>query len=87
MDWKKPTAADFRLFSDILKSAGGKSVLVHCQVNLRGSSFSFLYRVMHEGAPIDATRDKLTGIWAPNPTWKKFIESTLAADGKKVEWL
>ncbi len=85
--WREPTAEDFRLFSDILNSAKGRNVLVHCQVNLRGSSFSFLYRVIHEGAPIDAARDKLTGVWMPNPTWKTFIETTLAAKGKKVEWL
>ncbi len=85
--WSNPGAEDFRLFSDILNSAKGKNVLVHCQVNLRGSSFSFLYRVIQEGAPIEATRDKLTGVWMPNPTWKKFIETTLATHGKKVEWL
>jgi len=85
--WTNPTGEDFRLFSDILESAKKMNVLVHCQVNLRGSSFSFLYRVIQEGAPIDATREKLTGVWMPQPTWKKFIERTLAAHGKRVEWL
>ncbi|MBI3715171.1 MAG: protein tyrosine phosphatase family protein [Betaproteobacteria bacterium] len=85
--WTHPTAEDFRVFSDILDSAKKKNVLVHCQVNLRGSSFSFLYRVIQEGAAVDAAREKLTGVWMPQPTWKKFIEATLAAHGKKVEWL
>ncbi len=87
VDWGNPTAEDFRVFSDILNSAKKKNVLVHCQVNLRGSSFTFLYRMIHEGAPLDATRDKLTGVWMPRPTWKKFIETTMTANGKKMEWL
>ncbi|MCY7388702.1 MAG: protein tyrosine phosphatase family protein, partial [Burkholderiales bacterium] len=78
-----PTAEDFRLFSDVLKSAGRKNVLVHCQINLRGSSFSYLYRVIGESANEDEARSKLTGVWMPNPVWKKFIESTLAAHGRK----
>lgn len=45
-----PTAEDFRLFSDVMKSAAKNNVLVHCQVNLRGSSFSYLYRVITESA-------------------------------------
>ena len=82
-----PTAEDFRLFSDVMKSAAKKTVLVHCQINLRGSSFSYLYRVIHEGAAEEETRDKLHGVWMPNPVWKKFIEGVLTANGKKVEIL
>lgn len=80
-----PTAEDFRLFSDVMKSAVKRNVLVHCQINLRGSSFSYLYRVIHEGAAEEDTRDRLFGVWMPNPVWKKFIEGVLAANGKKAE--
>ncbi|MEO8385622.1 MAG: protein tyrosine phosphatase family protein [Betaproteobacteria bacterium] len=80
-----PTAEDFRLFSDILKSTARKNVLVHCQINLRGSSFSFLHRIINESANEDEARSKLTGVWIPNPTWKKLIENILASAGKKVE--
>lgn len=80
-----PTAEDFRLFSDIMKSAAKKNVLVHCQINLRGSSFSYLYRVINESASEDEAHSKLTGVWMPNPVWKKFIENVLATAGKKVE--
>src|SRR5260221_3227791 len=83
--WGRPTIEDFQLFSNVLKAAGGRNVLVHCQVNLRGSSFSFLYRVIHEAAPVNDSLAKLTGVWAPNPVWKKFIETVLAASGKKLD--
>ena len=82
-----PTVEDFRLFGDIMKSVSKKNVLVHCQINLRGSSFSYLHRVINESAIEDEARGKLTGVWMPNPTWKKFIESILASAGRKVELL
>ena len=86
VNFGKPTAEDFRVFTDVMKSAA-KNVLVHCQVTLRGSSFTFLYRVIHENAPVDDTRRKLLGVWEPDPVWKKFIKTTLEAHGKKVEIL
>jgi protein tyrosine phosphatase (PTP) superfamily phosphohydrolase (DUF442 family) len=88
VNFPNPTAEDFRLFSDVLKVMAKKSVLVHCQVNLRGSSFTFLHRVIYEtadAAEADEARAKLNSVWAPNPTWKKFIEAMLAANGKKLE--
>jgi protein tyrosine phosphatase (PTP) superfamily phosphohydrolase (DUF442 family) len=85
--FSNPTAEDYRLFSDVMNAVARKNVLVHCQVNLRGSSFSYLYRVISESANEDESRRKLTGVWMPNPTWKKFIEGILAASGKKVEIL
>ena len=87
VNFGKPTAEDFRVFTDVMKSAAKNNVLVHCQVNLRGSSFTFLYRVIHESAPVDDTRRKLLGVWEPDPVWKKFIETTLEAHGEKVEIL
>jgi len=85
VDFGNPTAEDFRVFSAMLKTVEKKNVLVHCQVNLRGSSFTFLYRVIHEATPADDARGKLNSVWVPNPTWTKFIESVLAANGKKGE--
>ena len=76
---------DFRLFSDVMKSVAQKNVLVHCQINLRGSAFTYLYRVINESANEDEARGKLTGVWVPDPTWKKFIAEVLAESGKKME--
>ena len=87
VNFGNPTAEDFRVFSEVMKSVTKKNVLVHCQVNLRGSAFSFLYRVIHENAPIEETRNKMLGIWSPDAVWRKFIDATLAANGKKVEIL
>jgi protein tyrosine phosphatase (PTP) superfamily phosphohydrolase (DUF442 family) len=87
VEFGAPTAEDFRVFSAIMKAAAGKSVYVHCQANLRGSSFVFLYRVIHEDAPVGETIARLTGVWQPDKVWRKFIDETLAAHGKKAEIL
>jgi protein tyrosine phosphatase (PTP) superfamily phosphohydrolase (DUF442 family) len=87
VDFGRPTPEDFRFFSEALKANAGRNVFVHCQVNMRGSAFTFLYRVIHEGAPVNESLAKMHGVWAPDPVWKKFIEDTLRAHGKYVELL
>jgi protein tyrosine phosphatase (PTP) superfamily phosphohydrolase (DUF442 family) len=85
VDFGRPTAADFKLFVDEMQRRKRENVLVHCQVNMRGTAFVFLYRVIHENAPIDETAARLTGVWIPDSVWKKFIDDTLAAHGKKAD--
>ena len=85
VDFRRPTAADFKLFVDEMQRRPADNVLVHCQVNMRGTAFVFLYRVIYENAPVDEAAAKLTGVWIPDRVWKKFIDETLAANGKKAD--
>jgi hypothetical protein len=71
----------------VLKANRERNVFVHCQVNMRGTAFTFLYRVIHEGADPRDTLAKLQSVWNPDPVWKRFIEETLKAHGKSVEIL
>jgi len=87
VDFANPTAEDFRFFSEVMKASSGKNVHVHCQANFRGSSFVFLYRVIHEGAPIQETWKQLQSAWVPDRVWKRFIDETLKAYGKSAELL
>ena len=87
VDFARPTPADFKRFSEEMQAHSGKNVLVHCQVNMRASAFVFLYRVIHEAAPVEEAAAKLTGIWIPDRVWKRFIEDTLAAHGRKADIL
>jgi protein tyrosine phosphatase (PTP) superfamily phosphohydrolase (DUF442 family) len=87
VDFGKPAAEDFRVFSEVLKANASRNLLVHCQVNLRGTSFTFLYRVIHENADVAQEWKKLTGIWNPDDVWRRFIEDTLRANGKQAELL
>ncbi|MEP7156823.1 MAG: protein tyrosine phosphatase family protein [Betaproteobacteria bacterium] len=85
VNFSNPAPEDFRVFTEIMKTVAKKKVLVHCQVNLRGSSFVFLYRVLHEGAAMDEARAKLNSVWVPNTAWKRIIEGELFAGGKKAD--
>lgn len=85
VDFTNPTPENFNLFTAVMKTMERRKILVHCQVNLRGSSFTFLYRVITEGAQMDEARAKLNSVWVPNPKWKPFIEAELLAHGKKSD--
>jgi protein tyrosine phosphatase (PTP) superfamily phosphohydrolase (DUF442 family) len=87
VDFTKPTAEDFRFFSEVMRANKDRSIFVHCQLNMRGATFVFLYRVIHEGADPRDVLAKLQSVWNPDPVWKRFIEETLAANGRKVEIL
>ena len=78
VDWDNPKMRDFDLFTDILDIAGGRHVLVHCQVNRRASLFTFLYRVAHENADVDQAYEKVTSIWSPEPHWLEFANRVMA---------
>ena len=81
VDFKSPAYEDFELFSNILKQTGSRRVLVHCQVNKRASVFTFLYRVVHEGAAPDQAWQSVTSIWAPEPQWDTLIRLVLKRHG------
>jgi protein tyrosine phosphatase (PTP) superfamily phosphohydrolase (DUF442 family) len=77
VDFKNPTYDDFELFSNILKQAGSRRVLVHCQVNKRASVFAFLYRVVHERVAPDDAWKNVVSIWEPEPQWNSFVRMVL----------
>ena len=87
VEFGAPTAEDFRIFTELMKASAGRKVFVHCQANLRASSFVFLYRVIHENASVNDAIAKLTGVWQPDRVWRTFIDDTLAKHGKKAEIL
>ena len=79
--WANPQVEDFRLFAAIMAQGGNQKTLVHCQVNWRASSFSFLYRVIHDKVPMDDAVVDLTSIWTPTEPWRQFIVDVLDAHG------
>jgi len=73
VDWEAPTVDDFEVFAVIMNRAPDTKTLVHCQVNYRASTFSFLYRVLYDNVPISEAKDDLNSVWVPNDTWRAFI--------------
>ena len=78
VNWGSPTPSDFDLFAAVMQSAPDKKTLLHCQVNFRASSFSFLYRVIYEDVPIAQAKADLNSVWTPNSIWISFIHEVLA---------
>lgn len=80
--WEKPTRADFEAFAAVMQTNPGSRTLVHCQVNYRASTFSFLYRVLFENVPMHQAKEDMNSVWVPDDTWRRFIFDTLEAHGR-----
>ena len=76
--WQKPTYEDFELFSAVMNGARDRKVLVHCQLNMRASAFTFLYRVIHEKTPPEEALTALRAVWIPRDQWATFTADVLA---------
>lgn len=79
--WEQPTKRDFYTFAAVMQRQPAQKTLVHCQVNYRASTFSFLYRVLYEYVPMDRAKDDLNSVWVPNATWRALVFSILEEHG------
>jgi protein tyrosine phosphatase (PTP) superfamily phosphohydrolase (DUF442 family) len=77
VDFDNPTLLDFKTFVGAMGEIDTARTLVHCQVNFRASTFSFLYRVAIEGVPILDAKEDYDSVWAPNEIWFRFIRTVL----------
>lgn len=75
--WEAPSSSDFYAFAGAMQREPGRKTLVHCQVNYRASTFSFLYRVLYEGVPVDQAKEDMNSVWIPNDTWRELVFSIL----------
>lgn len=75
--FNKPTDADFDAFVTALDGMKDRQVLVHCQVNMRGSSMVFLYRTIVGKESPEAAYEAVTKVWSPNGVWRQFIVDQL----------
>jgi protein tyrosine phosphatase (PTP) superfamily phosphohydrolase (DUF442 family) len=77
--WQTPEAKHLTAMADAMKSMQGDKVLVHCQLNMRASAMTFLYRTIYaKEDPAVAWKD-VTAIWAPKDQWEKFVADQLKA--------
>ena len=77
VSWQKPTYEDFELFSAVMNGARDRKVLVHCQLNMRASAFTFLYRVIEEHVPPEQAMEALRAVWIPRDQWATFTADVL----------
>ena len=81
VDFENPTIEDFEDFASVMNRDQEKRTLLHCQINLRASAFSFLYRVIYAGVPIAQAKQDLDAIWQPDKVWYRFIVDVLRQHG------
>ncbi|MGA9572505.1 MAG: protein tyrosine phosphatase family protein [Lysobacterales bacterium] len=81
VDFDSPAVDDFEDFAAVLNRDRTIRTLLHCQINLRASTFSFLYRVIYDGVPMARAKSDLDGIWQPDKIWYRFIVDVLARHG------
>jgi protein tyrosine phosphatase (PTP) superfamily phosphohydrolase (DUF442 family) len=91
VDFEKPTLKHFQLVAAVLQDDPTLKTLLHCQINLRASTFSFLYRTIFLQVPMAEAKADLDAIWVPDEVWYKFIVDTLAhynmsADCPDCDW-
>jgi len=80
-----PTDADFRSFVGAMDGFRDRKVLVHCQVNFRASSMTFLYRVIIRHENPEQAYQAVTRVWVPDGAWKRFLVSQLRKEGIDFE--
>jgi protein tyrosine phosphatase (PTP) superfamily phosphohydrolase (DUF442 family) len=73
VNWETPSRSDFYALAGALQREPEKKTLVHCQVNFRASTFSFLYRVLFEGVPVDQAKKDMNSVWVPDDTWRNLV--------------
>ena len=83
--WEQPTDADYDAFAAAMKRLPDGKVLVHCQINLRASTMTFLYRVIALREPPDKAYESVAAVWSPNAVWKRYVAAQLARAGIAFE--
>lgn len=84
VDFARPTAADYAQFVVAMNKHADRRVFVHCQVNMRASTFTYLYRVMELGEDPDRAFEAVQRVWQPAPPWRSMIREVHAARGKPL---
>jgi protein tyrosine phosphatase (PTP) superfamily phosphohydrolase (DUF442 family) len=81
IEFGSPADADYASFAALLKALRGKKVLVHCEVNMRASALTFLYRTLAEGTDPNQAWESVSKVWTPQGPWKTLLLKRLRAQG------
>ena len=76
--WESPKIEQFYFFSDVLNALREQKVWIHCALNMRVSSFIFMYKVLYESEDYVIARARLEKIWKPNSLWQSYIDEGMA---------
>lgn len=83
--WQTPEPKHLEAMAAAMQRLNGKKVLVHCQMNMRASALTFLYRTIHaKEDPARAWAD-VKPLWTPTNQWASFIDAQLREHGIPFE--
>lgn len=85
IEFGEPTEADFEQFADTMSRFQDRKVLVHCQVNMRASTLTFLYRVIKLREPPEQAYQAVARVWSPRGPWNRLLTSQLRKAGIEFE--
>lgn len=85
IDFRKPAAADLDAFIGIMNTLADRKVLVHCQINMRASVMTFLYRTIARREDPTAAYAAVTRVWVPEGPWRELITTQLGRHGIEFE--
>jgi protein tyrosine phosphatase (PTP) superfamily phosphohydrolase (DUF442 family) len=83
--WQGPEAKHLDAMAAAMRRLKGKRVLVHCQMNMRASALTFLYRTIHEKEDPAKAWSDVKPLWTPTNQWAAFIADQLRAHGVAFE--
>jgi protein tyrosine phosphatase (PTP) superfamily phosphohydrolase (DUF442 family) len=83
--WQAPEAKHLDAMATAMQRLKGKKVLVHCQMNMRASALTFLYRTVHEKEDPARAWGDVKALWTPTNQWAGFIDAQLKAHGIAFE--
>lgn len=85
IEFGEPTEADFQQFVETMNRFRDMKVLIHCQVNMRASTFTFLYRVIKEREAPEQAYQAVARVWSPRGPWNRLLTSQLRKAGIAFE--
>ncbi|KQV86289.1 hypothetical protein ASD15_29930 [Massilia sp. Root351] len=85
IEFGEPTEADFEQFAETMSRFQDRKVLVHCQVNMRASTLTFLYRVIKLREPPEQAYQAVARVWSPRGAWNRLLTSQLRKAGIEFE--
>lgn len=83
--WQMPEAKHLDAMAAAMQRLKGRKVLVHCQMNMRASALTFLYRTIHEKEDPAKAWGDVKSLWTPTNQWGAFIDAQLKAHGIAFE--
>jgi len=83
--WQAPEARHLDAMAAAMQRLKGKKVLVHCQMNMRASALTFLYRTIYEKEDPATAWGDVKSLWTPTNQWAEFIDAQLHAHGIPFE--